>query len=446
MMDKTINLQEKFTQKFVSQNEFEALRPFVAVADKLINEKSGLGNDFLGWVKLPECYNKEEFTRIKNAAKKIRNDCDVFIVIGIGGSYLGARAVIEFCSPVYGTEDKKSPDIFFLGNNLSPAHMVDVLNRCKGKRVSVNVISKSGTTTEPALAFRVMKNFLEKEYGESAKYHIYVTTDKSKGTLKKLADEIGYESFVIPDDIGGRYSVLTPVGLLPIAVAGIDIDALMSGARQAMTDYDNVNLDSNDCYRYAVLRTILNRKGKTTEVTVGYEPYIASFCEWIKQLHGESEGKDNKGLFPASMIFSTDLHSLGQYVQQGQRNLFETVLWVNEPKTDINIISDPDNLDGLNFLSDKSLNEINKNAFMGTILAHVEGGVPNIVLEIADSSPYSLGYLIYFYEKACAVAGYLNGVNPFDQPGVESYKKNMFALLGKPGYEDMRAELQSKLI
>jgi len=291
----------------------------------------------------------------------------------------------------------------------------------------------------------VMKDYLEREYGEDAKNRIYATTDKAKGTLKKLSDEKGYETFVIPDDVGGRFSVLTPVGLLPIAVAGLDIDALMSGAQQAMKDFDNSDLDTNDCYKYAALRSIMLRKGKVTEVTVGYEPYIASFCEWIKQLHGESEGKNNKGLFPASMIFSTDLHSLGQYVQQGLRNLFETVLWIKNPKIDLSILSDPNNLDGLNFLSDKTLNEINRNAFMGTVLAHVEGGVPNIILELEDSSEYSVGYMIYFYEKACAIAGYLNGVNPFDQPGVESYKKNMFALLGKPGYESMRAELEAKL-
>lgn len=444
-MKQPVYLNEKFTEKFVSRNEFEALKPFIATADGLINNKNGLGNDFLGWVDLPDKYDKEEFLRVKKTAEKIRNDSDVLVVIGIGGSYLGSRAVIEFCAPVVGNEGKKSPEIYFLGNNLSPSHMAEVLNKCKGKRVSVNVISKSGTTTEPALAFRVMKDYLEKEYGSNAKNRIYATTDKARGTLKKLADEKGYETFVIPDDIGGRYSVLTPVGLLPIAVAGIDVEALMSGAQQAMNDFRNPDIETNECYRYAALRTIFSRKGKTAEITVGYEPFIASFCEWIKQLHGESEGKDNKGLFPASMIFSTDLHSLGQYVQQGQRNIFETVLWIKNPKVDLNILSDPYNLDGLNFLTDKTLNEINKNAFMGTVLAHVEGGVPNIVIELDDTSPYSVGYLIYFYEKACALAGYLNGVNPFDQPGVESYKKNMFALLGKPGYEDMKSELEAKL-
>ncbi len=444
-MNRPLKIDTKFTEKFVSKTEIDGLKPFVAAAEKLVNDKSGLGNDFLGWVSLPQNYDKEEFARIKKTAEKIRNDSDVLVVIGIGGSYLGSRAVIEFCAPVFGTEKVKVPEIYFLGNNLSPAHMTEVLNKCKGKRVSVNVISKSGTTTEPALAFRVMKDYLEREYGEDAKYRIYATTDKAKGTLKKLSDEKGYETFVIPDDVGGRFSVLTPVGLLPIAVAGLDIDALMSGAQQAMKDFDNSDLDTNDCYKYAALRSIMLRKGKVTEVTVGYEPYIASFCEWIKQLHGESEGKNNKGLFPASMIFSTDLHSLGQYVQQGLRNLFETVLWIKNPKIDLSILSDPNNLDGLNFLSDKTLNEINRNAFMGTVLAHVEGGVPNIILELEDSSEYSVGYMIYFYEKACAIAGYLNGVNPFDQPGVESYKKNMFALLGKPGYESMRAELEAKL-
>ncbi|MBE6895982.1 MAG: glucose-6-phosphate isomerase, partial [Ruminococcaceae bacterium] len=322
-MNKPLSLNTKFTENFVSAHEFEAMKPFVSAADKLIKNRNGLGNDFLGWLDLPVNYDKDEFDRVKKAAEKIRNDSDILVVIGIGGSYLGARAVIEFCAPVFGTEKTKSPEILFLGNNLSPAHMVEVLNKCKGKRVSVNVISKSGTTTEPALAFRVMKDYLEKEYGESAKDRIYATTDKARGTLKNLSVEKGYETFVIPDDVGGRFSVLTPVGLLPIAVAGLDIDALMSGAQQARTDFDNDDLDNNDCYKYATMRSIMLRKGKTTEVTVGYEPFIASFCEWIKQLHGESEGKDNKGLFPASMIFSTDLHSLGQYVQQCLRNLFE---------------------------------------------------------------------------------------------------------------------------
>ena len=437
-MNKPLNINTKFTDKFVSKNEIEGLKPFISAAEKLISEKNGLGNDFLGWVSLPENYNRSEFERIKKTAEKIRNDSDVFIVIGIGGSYLGSRAVIEFCSPVFGTDSKKVPEIYFLGNNLSPSHMIEV-------PATVVLSGILCTTTEPALAFRVMKDYLEKEYGEDAKNRIYATTDKARGTLKKLADEKGYESFVIPDDIGGRFSVLTPVGLLPIAVAGLDIDALMSGAYRAMKDFDNSNIDTNDCYKYAALRSIMLRKGKVTEVTVGYEPFIASFCEWIKQLHGESEGKDNKGLFPASMIFSTDLHSLGQYVQQGLRNLFETVIWIKNPKIDLSILNDPNNLDGLNFLSDKTLNEINKNAFMGTVLAHVEGGVPNIILELEDATEYSVGYMIYFYEKACAIAGYLNGVNPFDQPGVESYKKNMFALLGKPGYEEMRTELESKL-
>jgi len=444
-MEKYLNLETKFLKNFVNENEFAGIKPFVSAADKLIREKNGLGSDFLGWVNLPYDYDKEEFARIKKAAEKIRNDSDVLVVIGIGGSYLGSRAVIELCAPVLGTEKKKSPEILFLGNNLSPAHMYETLEKCKGKRVSVNVISKSGTTTEPALAFRVMKAYLEKEYGADAKNRIYATTDKARGTLKKLSDEEGYETFVIPDDVGGRFSVLTPVGLLPIAVAGLDIDELMKGAQLAVDNFKSDDLDKNDCYKFAAIRSIMLRKGKTTEVTVGYEPYLASFCEWIKQLHGESEGKDNKGLFPASMIFSTDLHSLGQYVQQGLRNLFETVIWFNQPKVDVKIENDPRNLDGLNFLADKTLYEIDKNAFMGTVLAHVEGGVPNVVLEVKDTSERSVGYLIYFYEKALAISGYLNGVNPFDQPGVEAYKKNMFALLGKPGYEDMKAELEAKL-
>ncbi len=443
-----LKVNKQYLTGYVDQREYEGLKPFVETADKMIREKSGAGNDFLGWVNLPVEYNKEEFSRIKKAAKKIQNDTDVLLVIGIGGSYLGARAAIEFVkSPMYNNLKRdKTPEIYFIGNSISSTHLREVLSICEGKDVSVNVISKSGTTTEPALAFRVLKEYLEKKYGkENAKDRIYATTDQSRGTLKSLADREGYECFVIPDDVGGRFSVLTPVGLLPIAAAGIDIDELMKGAEAAMVDCAKPEIKDNPSYEYAIIRNILLRKGRTTEVTVGYEPYLWCFGEWIKQLFGESEGKDQKGLFPASMIFSTDLHSLGQYLQDGMRTMFETILWVNESKQDFIVEADPENLDGLNFLAGKSMQEINMKAFQATALAHMDGGVPSIVLELPDASAYSLGYLIYFYEKACAISGYLLGVNPFDQPGVEAYKKNMFALLGKPGYEDMKAELEAKL-
>ncbi len=443
-----LKVNKQYLNGFVGESEYEGMKPFVAAADKMINEKSGAGNDFLGWVNLPVDYDKEEFARIKKAAAKIQKDTDVLLVIGIGGSYLGARAAIEFVkSPMYNNLKREgTPEIYFIGNSISSTHMQEVLSICEGKDVSVNVISKSGTTTEPALAFRVLKEYLEKKYGkEEAKGRIYATTDKARGTLKSLSDREGYECFVIPDDVGGRFSVLTPVGLLPIAAAGIDIDALMQGAADARADFADPDLSNNPCYEFAALRNILLRKGRSIEVTVGYEPYLWCFGEWIKQLYGESEGKDNKGLFPTSMIFSTDLHSLGQYLQDGMRTMYETVLWVNKSKQDLVIEADPENLDGLNFLAGMAMQEVNQKAFQATALAHMDGGVPSVVLELEDASAYSLGYLIYFYEKACAISGYLLGVNPFDQPGVEAYKKNMFALLGKPGYEDMRAELEAKL-
>ncbi|MBO5221808.1 MAG: glucose-6-phosphate isomerase [Clostridia bacterium] len=443
-----LKVNKQYLNGFIGEKEYNGMKPFVAAADKMINEKNGAGNDFLGWVKLPADYDKEEFARIKAAAEKIKKDTDVLLVIGIGGSYLGARAAIEFVkSPMYNNLKRDgTPEIYFIGNSISSTHMQEVLSICEGKDVSVNVISKSGTTTEPALAFRVMKEYLEKKYGkEGAKGRIYATTDKARGTLKSLADREGYECFVIPDDVGGRFSVLTPVGLLPIAAAGIDIDALMKGAQDAMTAFMEPDMEKNPCYEFAAIRNILLRKGRSIEVTVGYEPYLWCFGEWIKQLFGESEGKDNKGLFPTSMIFSTDLHSLGQYLQEGMRTMYETVLWVNKSKQDLVVGEDPENLDGLNFLAGKAMQDVNMKAFQATALAHMDGGVPSVVLELEDASAYSLGYLIYFYEKACAVSGYLLGVNPFDQPGVEAYKKNMFALLGKPGYEDMRAELEAKL-
>ncbi len=441
----SVKINKDYLKKFIEDSEYTAMLPFVKAADDMIMNHSGLGSDFLGWVNLPENYNKQEYDRIKIAAKKIQKQSQVLIVIGIGGSYLGARAVIEFVkSPLYNQLKKDTPEIYFVGNSISSNYFAEIMQLCEGKDISVNVISKSGTTTEPSVAFRIFKNYLENKYGkEEAKNRIYATTDAKKGALKKLSDDEGYETFVVPDDIGGRYSVLSAVGLLPIAVAGINIDELMRGAADGMMEYKNPDL-SNAAYEYAVIRNILLRKGKSVEITVGYEPYLWCFGEWIKQLFGESEGKTGKGLLPSSMIYSTDLHSLGQYVQQGQRTMFETVIWVDKPKYNVTIPNDPDNLDGLNFVSNKSMQYVNEKAFIGTCLAHVDGGVPNVVLEIPDSSEYTLGNLIYFYEKTTAMSGYLLGVNPFDQPGVEAYKKNMFALLGKPGYEELRKQLENK--
>ena len=385
--------------------------------------------------------------RIKAAAEKVKKNTDVFIVIGIGGSYLGARAAIEFLkSPNYNLLCKDTPQIFFTGNSISSNALSELVEICEGKDVSINMISKSGTTTEPAIAFRVLREMLEKKYGkEGAKERIFCTTDKAKGTLKELATKEGYETFVVPDDVGGRFSVLTAVGLLPIAVAGCDIDALMAGARKAQNDFDNDDLFTNDCYKYAALRNILYRKGYQTELLVAYEPAFTMMNEWFKQLFGESEGKDNKGIFPASVVFSTDLHSMGQYIQEGRRTLFETVVQFNKVAREITLDTDPENVDGLNFLSGKTMDFVNKKAFQGTVLAHNDGGVPNMVLDVEEMTETELGYLIYFFEKACAISGYLLGVNPFNQPGVESYKKNMFALLGKPGYEDQKAELEARL-
>ena len=442
-----LNLNQKFLEGFVSSHEIDYMLPAADAARELLLTGKGAGNDFLGWVKLPENYDKEEFARIKVAAEKIKENSDILVVIGIGGSYLGARAAIEFVkSPLYNNLKKDTPDIYFAGNNISPTALTELLSICEGKRVSVNVISKSGTTTEPAVAFRVFKALLEERYGkDGARERIFVTTDKARGTLKHFSDEAGYETFVVPDDVGGRYSVLTAVGLLPIAVAGIDIDALMSGAAGAMKDFASAPLADNAAMKYAVIRNVLLRKGKSTEILVGYEPYMLMLNEWWKQLYGESEGKDNKGIFPASVIFSTDLHSLGQYVQEGQRNLFETVISVKDPGASFVIPNDPANVDGLNFISGKQLDYVNKTAMLATLIAHNDGGVPNILIELEDRSAASLGYLIYFFEFACAISGYILGVNPFDQPGVEAYKKNMFALLGKPGYEDMKSALEKRI-
>ncbi len=443
-----LNLNERFLNGFVSAEEIENMHSAASEAHAKLISGTGEGNDFLGWVRLPENYDREEFARIKIAAEKIKQNSDILVVIGIGGSYLGARAAIEFCkSPLYNNLKKDTPDIYFAGNNISPTALTELLSICEGKDISVNVISKSGTTTEPAIAFRVFKSLLVEKYGEDgAKDRIFVTTDKARGTLKQFSDKAGYETFVVPDDVGGRFSVLTAVGLLPIACAGIDIDGLMSGAAAAMNEFAGFDLAHNAAVRYAVIRNILLGKGKNTEILVGYEPYMLMLNEWWKQLYGESEGKDGKGIFPASVVFSTDLHSMGQYIQDGQRNLFETVISVNDPGAAFVIPEDAANVDGLNFIAGRELDFVNKTAQTATIVAHNDGGVPNILLELADRTPSALGYLMYFFEFACGVSGYMLGVNPFNQPGVEAYKKNMFALLGKPGYEDMKSELEARIL
>ena len=442
-----VSFNSKYAADFIRENDLKGLETQVVAAHETVKNKSGLGNDFLGWVDLPYNYDKEEFARIKKAAQKIRNDSDVLIVIGIGGSYLGARAAIEFLKgPYYNSLRNGAPEIYFTGNSISGSDLADVLALCEGKRVSVNIISKSGTTTEPAVAFRVFRKYLEEQYGEKeAAERIYCTTDKARGTLKALADEKGYECFVVPDDVGGRFSVLTAVGLLPIAAAGADIDKLMSGAKAGMVKYNNADISANPCYTYAALRNAFYRKGKSIELLVSYEPRFTMMAEWFKQLFGESEGKDNKGLFPASVTFSTDLHSMGQFVQDGSRLMFETVVTFGESDRDVVIEEEENNGDGLNFLAGKNMSFVNRKAFEGTVLAHTDGGVPNLIINVDKADEENLGELIYFFEKACAISGYMLGVNPFDQPGVESYKKNMFALLGKPGYEAQKAELEARL-
>ena len=443
-----LSLNCKFLEKFISSEEINNISNEVYDAQKTLITRTGAGSDFLGWVDLPVDYDKEEFERIKRASEKIQNSCDVFVVIGIGGSYLGARAAIEFIkSPLYNNlRDKNTPDIYFAGNSISASALNDLLKICEGKDVCINVVSKSGTTTEPAVAFRVFRAMLENKYGvEGAKERIFATTDKAKGTLKKFADENGYETFVVPDDVGGRFSVLTAVGLLPICVAGIDIDKMMKGAQDAREAYSVADINKNDCLKYVAIRNILYRKGKSIEILASYEPCAQMFSEWWKQLYGESEGKDKKGIYPSSVIFSTDLHSLGQFIQDGTRNLFETVLDVKKSNDELLIPYDPHNVDKLNFLSGKDLDFVNHTAMLGTLFAHSDGDVPNIVLELDDRSEYSFGYIVYFFELACAISGYTLGVNPFNQPGVESYKKNMFALLGKEGYEELREELNKRI-
>jgi len=435
---------------FVQQHEIDYSAAAVRLAHEQLHAKSGAGADYLGWIDLPTNYDKEEFARIKQAAERIRGDSEALVVIGIGGSYLGARAAIEMLTNPFEThlskEKRTAPAIFYAGNNISSTYMAQLLQALEGKDFSVNVISKSGTTTEPAVAFRIFKEALETKYGkEAARKRIYATTDAAKGALKKLADAEGYESFVIPDDVGGRYSVLTAVGLLPIAVAGVDIDAIMAGARDAQTLYANPSLEANQAYQYAAVRNALYKKGKAIEILVNYEPSLHFVSEWWKQLYGESEGKDGKGIYPASVDFSTDLHSMGQFIQEGTRNLFETVIQVEKAAIELTVPNDPENVDGLNFLSGRTIDFVNKKAFQGTLLAHTDGNVPNTVLTLADTTPYTFGHLVYFFEKACGVSGYLLGVNPFDQPGVEAYKVNMFALLGKPGFEAKKAELEARL-
>lgn len=442
-----LKLTDKYARGFVREHELSCMQPQISAAHELLHSGKGAGSDFIGWLDLPVNYDKEEFARIKAAAERIKSSCDILILIGIGGSYLGARAAVEFIkSPLYNNLKKDTPDIYFLGNSISSTALAETLSLCEGRDVCVNVISKSGTTTEPAIAFRIFKEFLENKYGkEGAKERIFCTTDKARGTLKALADSEGYETFVVPDDVGGRYSVLTAVGLLPIAVSGADIDAMMKGAADAREAFMNPDIESNDCYKYAALRNILLRKGKGIEMLTAYEPRMTMMAEWFKQLYGESEGKDNKGLFPASAIFSTDLHSLGQYIQDGVRSIFETVVWIDSPEKDVEIKEQADNGDGLNFLAGKTMSFVNRKAFEGTILAHNDGGVPNLVLELPRADEYEFGYMVYFFEKACAISGYVLGVNPFNQPGVESYKKNMFALLGKPGYEDQKEALEKRI-
>ena len=442
-----ISLDTSKLQGFISEAEIANMRTQAEAAAELLHSGKGAGNDFIGWLDLPVNYDKAEFERIKKAAAKIQSDSEILVVVGIGGSYLGARAAIEMLTDTFYNlkAGQSTPKIIYAGNSISSSYLADVIDLVRDKDFSVNIISKSGTTTEPALAFRILRAMLIEKYGkDGAKERIYATTDKARGALKTFADAEGYETFVIPDDVGGRFSVLTAVGLLPIAAAGIDIDQMMKGAQDAREAYTKP-YDENPCYMYAAIRNILSRKGKSVELMVNYEPCLIYFSEWWKQLYGESEGKDQKGIFPASVSFSTDLHSMGQYIQDGARILFETVLNVEKPKKDLEFPYEEENIDGLNFLAGKTVDTVNTKAFQGTILAHTDGGAPNIVINIPEITPYYFGNMVYFFEKACAISGYMLGVNPFDQPGVEAYKKNMFALLGKPGYEELSKELEKRI-
>lgn len=435
---------------FIKSTEMEYMKNQVTAAHDLLHSRKGPGSEYTGWLNLPNDYDKTEYERIKKVAEKIRNKVEVFIVIGIGGSYLGAKSAMEILKNSFYNQlsrnSRRAPEIYFAGNNISSTYLARLVELVKDRDFAINVVSKSGTTLEPAIAFRVFRELMENKYGvDEARERIIATTDKSKGALKELSDEQGYETFVIPDDVGGRYSVLTAVGLFPLAVADIDIDEIMSGAARAYNDYNNSDPAVNPCYQYAAIRNILYTKGKSIELLVNYEPELAFFAEWWKQLFGESEGKDNKGIFPASVNFTTDLHSLGQYIQDGRRDLFATTIWVENPPVNMEIKAIEEDIDGLNFLAGKTIHHVNEKACQGTILAHTEGGVPNLKVSIPDLGPYTYGQLVYFFEKACAISGYLLGVNPFDQPGVETYKKNMFALLGKPGTEDARKEIERKL-
>jgi len=445
-----ISFDYSYALPFVTQQEILDMEPAVLQAHTMLHQKTGLGNDYVGWVDWPHDYDKDEFARIKQAAAKIIAQSEVLLIIGIGGSYLGAKSALEILTHSFYNQlpaaNRKTPAVYFVGNQLSSTYLTDLLEVLEGKEVSVNVISKSGTTTEPAIAFRIIREYMEHRYGkDGARERIFATTDRERGALKQMADEEGYESFVIPDDIGGRYSVLTAVGLLPIAAAGIDIDQIMAGAREGHSLYSDPSLANNPCYQYAVLRNLLYRKGKNVELLVNYEPSLQYFSEWWKQLFGESEGKEHKGIFPAAVHFTTDLHSMGQYIQDGLRNLFETVIYIEQAGAELVVRQEQKNLDGLNFLAGKSLSFINQRAMEGTLLAHADGGVPNLGIRVPRLDPYYYGQMVYFFEKACGISGYLLGVNPFDQPGVEGYKRNMFALLGKTGFEKERDVLESRL-
>ena len=442
-MENKLSLDITQTKAFFTEEQYESVKKEVIEAHKVLRAKNGKGNDFLGWLDLPVSFDNREFSRIKQAAARIKEQSQVLLAIGIGGSYLGAKSAIEMLKKYFNQE---GVEVIFVGNQISSTYASQLLKYLDDKDFSINVISKSGTTTEPAIAFRIFKDYMEARYGkEEAKKIIYATTDKARGALKTLATAEGYETFVVPDDVGGRFSVLTPVGLLPIAASGVDIDEMMNGAKDAYLKYMETDVEKNDALKYALVRNVLYRNGKKLEMLVNYEPKLNYFAEWWKQLYGESEGKDGKGIWITSASFSTDLHSLGQMIQQGERTLFETVINVVSPEEDIVIKEDKDNLDGLNFLAGKTMDYVNKMAMTGTILAHVDGGVPNIKITVPNISAYTYGYMVYFFELACGVSAYTLGVNPFDQPGVENYKKNMFALLGKPGYEDMKKELESKL-
>ncbi|MDE6656350.1 MAG: glucose-6-phosphate isomerase [Anaeroplasmataceae bacterium] len=442
-MEKYLDLDISQTKPFFKEKEYESVQKDILAAHKLLRSKQGAGNDYIGWLDLPVDYDKNEVAQIVAAAKKIQAQSKVLLAIGIGGSYLGARAAIEMLKKYF---NNPGVEVIFVGNHISSTYVAELLDYLKDKDFSINVISKSGTTTEPAIAFRIFKEYMENRYGKAeAKNRIYATTDKARGALKTLADAEGYETFVVPDDVGGRFSVLTPVGLLPIAAAGVDIEEMLDGATAAYHFYKEEDVEKNDALKYALVRNLLYRKGKKLEMLVNYEPRLQYFAEWWKQLFGESEGKDGKGIWITSASFSTDLHSLGQMIQEGERTIFETVLNVVEPVSNIVIEADKDNLDGLNFLAGKTMDYVNKMAMTGTMIAHVDGGVPNIRLNIPNISAYSFGYMVYFFELACGVSAYALGVNPFNQPGVEAYKKNMFALLGKPGYEDLKASLEAKL-